>query len=406
MSTDPVAHSKDNSRLLKDAGVAVALLLALGIVFVWDRTRPTPSTETSKGVTIVTPKEDDKPTLPSAPAVRLRIGVIQGEFDEMGKLLKSLGEGYQFTKVELDELINPETYDKYDFLLVTCGGYTNTWLGESKGTESRGQGLFAAKPEIWDKVGGYLRAFVKRGGTLYASDLRFSLIALTFDEFVDQGRADEGQQQTVIAEVTDPGLRELLGQTIPLKFDQPDWRPAAFKGDTVVTYLNGRYKSKSDRDRESPLLVKFPFGDGAVIFTSFHNEKQNSDVEVKLLKYLVFATVTAQTEAKITKKMLEGGFSPSGSNLLSASAENPSVTRKWHCTKKGAVQFVLGFQNNSGAKLKLTVVGPNGQRAEKEGTSTLEIDLPEAVPGEWSYTVTALQVPYANFPFTLTIGEK
>ncbi len=402
MSTDPVAHSKNTSRLLKDAGVAVTLLLALGIVFIWDRTR---TSATPPPVTIVEEPRDVDET-PTIPAVRLRIGVIQGEFDDMGKLLRTLGEGYQFTNVDLDELINPATYDKYDFLLVTCGGYSNAWLGEAKGTESRGRGSFSARPEVWDKVASSLRAFVKRGGTLYASDWRFSLVAKTFEEFVDHGRADEGQQQTVTAEVTDAGLRELLGQTIKLKFDQPGWHSAAFKGDTVVTYLSGHYKSMSDRDRESPLLVKFPVGDGAVIFTSFHNEEQNSEVEIKLLKYLVFATVTAQTESKITKKMLEGGFSPSGSNLLSASAENPSVTRQWRCTKKGAVQFVLGFQKDSGARLRLTVVGPGGQRAEKEGTSTLEVDLPEAVPGEWSYTITAVKVPYANFPFTLTIGEK
>ena len=376
MTTDPVTRPNDNSQLLKDAGVAATLLLALGIVFIWDRTR-TPVTPDPGGTTIVDSVPDDPP--PVIPTVRLRIGVIQGEFDDMGKLLRTLGEGYQFAVVDLDELINPETYDKFDLLLVTCGGYTNAWLGESTGTESRGRGSFTARPEVWEKVSVNLRGFVKRGGTLYASDWRYSLVAKAFEEFVDHGRVDEGQQQTVTAEVSDAGLRELLGQSIKLKFDQPGWRPAAFKGESVVTYLTGHYKSMSDRDRESPLLVKFPVGDGAVIFTSFHNEEQNSEVELKLLKYLVFATVTAQTESKITKKMLEGGFSPSGSNLLSASAENPSVTRKWTCTKKGAVQFVLGFQNQ-GARLKLTVVGPGGQRAEKEGTSTLEIDLPDEPP--------------------------
>lgn len=404
MTTDPVARSKETSRLLKDASVAATLLLALGIVFIWDRMRPTIPLPGPVKIDDQ-PVEDPDPS-PAIPAVRLRIGVVQGEFDDMGKLLHTLGEGYKFDEVELDELINPATYGKYDFLLVTCGGYTNTWLGESKGTESRGRGTFSARPEIWDKVSGYLRDFVKRGGTLYASDWRFSLVANTFDEFVDRGQTDEGQVQTVTAEVTDAGLREQLGSTIPLKFDQPGWHPAAFKGDTVVTYLRGRYKSTSDRDRESPLLVKFPVGDGAVIFTSFHNEEQNSEVEIKLLKYLVFATVTAQTEAKVAKQMLAGGFSPTGSNLFSASAESPSVTRKWQCQKKGAVQFVLSFQKDAGAKLKLTVVGPAGQRVEKEGTSTVEINLPDAVPGEWSYTITAVKVPYANFPFTLTIGEK
>ena len=81
------------------------------------------------------------------------------------------------------------------------------------------------------------------------------------------------------------------------------------------------------------------------------------------------------------------------------------MTRSWQCAKAGSAQFVLGFQNQ-GAVLKLTVVGPGGRKFEQQGTSTFQIDVPDATVGEWRYTVTAVKVPYANFPFTLTIGEK
>ena len=43
--------------------------------------------------------------------------------------------------------------------------------------------------------------------------------------------------------------------------------------------------------------------------------------------------------------------------------------------------------------------------AEKEGNSTLAIDVPKAAPGEWKYTVTAISVPSDNFPFRVTVGE-
>jgi hypothetical protein len=32
--------------------------------------------------------------------------------------------------------------------------------------------------------------------------------------------------------------------------------------------------------------------------------------------------------------------------------------------------------------------------------------VPDAAAGEWTYTVTALKLPYPNFPFTVRIGEK
>ena len=48
----------------------------------------------------------------------------------------------------------------------------------------------------------------------------------------------------------------------------------------------------------------------------------------------------------------------------------------------------------------------HGVRLEKEGTSTFTIEVPEAAAGKWHYTVTPVEVPYPNFPFSLTVGEK
>ena len=69
------------------------------------------------------------------------------------------------------------------------------------------------------------------------------------------------------------------------------------------------------------------------------------------------------------------------------------------------VRFILGFQEQ-GARLRLTVVSPEGKKREAEGTSTLVIEETCPVVGEWRYTVTALAVPFPDFPFTLTVGES
>ena len=173
----------------------------------------------------------------------------------------------------------------------------------------------------------------------------------------------------------------------------------------MTTYLRGNYKSQDGTTKSAPLLVKFPLQDGAVVFTSFHNEKQNNEKEMKLLRYLVFSAVTAKVESQVAQTMLRGGFSPAKKNLFSTSSGEPSVTQTYQCTKATDLQFVLGFQNQ-GANLRLTVVGPNGEHHEKEGTSTLTIDVPAAKDGPWKYTVTAIKVPNANFPFTVTVGHK
>jgi len=155
----------------------------------------------------------------------------------------------------------------------------------------------------------------------------------------------------------------------------------------------------------SPLLVKVPAGDGEVIFTSFHNEKANSESEIELLKYLVFTTVTAKVESAVTRTMVRGGFSPQKSSLLSTSAEAPSVTKIYNCKKRGRLQFVLSFEDR-GASMTLKATAPDGKVYKKAGTSTITIDVPDAKPGKWKYTATATVVPYENFPFSLSVWQK
>ncbi len=154
-----------------------------------------------------------------------------------------------------------------------------------------------------------------------------------------------------------------------------------------------------------PLLVKLPFQKRVIVFTSFHNEAQNSEIELDLLRYLVFATVTARVGTEVTQTMVKGGFSPEKQNILSASAGAPAVTQTYHCRKAGQIQFALAFEDR-GARLRLVVKDPNGQKYEKEGISTFVVEVPNAAAGDWQYTVTALKVPYPNFPFQLTIGQK
>src|SRR5262249_47036927 len=147
-----------------------------------------------------------------------------------------------------------------------------------------------------------------------------------------------------------------------------------------------------------PLLVKFPVGKGQVIFTSFHNEKQNNETEKKLLQHLVFAMVTAKVEAQVQAQLGEGGFAPQRSNLLSTPKNNPSTTKTFTNQKAGPLRIALGFRNE-GARLKLQITSPDGKRFTWEGTSTVILEVPNAPAGEWTCTITALELPYENFPF-------
>src|SRR5262249_50653263 len=160
------------------------------------------------------------------------------------------------------ELIDLARIAQYDAVFLTCG-------------ESTG----APAPALTKA----LRAYVEQhGGTLYASDLRYDILKTAFPEFVDVKTEAQGGQKNLVGAVEDPDLRDVLGAQMPLHFDLEGWRPAAFSGPAVTTYLKGSFQINGGVTIEAPLLIKFPCGKGAVLFTSFHNEKQNSELEKKL----------------------------------------------------------------------------------------------------------------------------
>ncbi|MBM4071995.1 MAG: hypothetical protein FJ271_24180 [Planctomycetes bacterium] len=373
--------------VLIDSAVAGGLVLALLLVVGLD----SGAKKAGGGNVVVLEPGSNEPSGRDRP---LRIAVTPthndklGKWDDMGKLLDQLGEGYRYTMFPIAELLDPDRraarireIDEIDVLFLTC-----------------------APGGIEEAITETIKGFVARGGTLYASDWRYRCVAQAFPDFRAPGLEADGRPQQVNAKVLDPGLRDILGPSVPLKFDLSKWKPAAFRGPRVSTLIEGEYQPEIGLRRVAPLLVKFPFGKGTVIFTSFHNEKQNSKVEEKLLRYLVFSAVTARVDNLVNAQMMKGGFSPQKSNLLSASSGSQEVVQSYQSKNGKRVRFTLGFENR-GARLKLSVTAPDGKTTVEEADQTFYIEQPNT-RGTWQYTVTAIRVPYQDFPFTLTIGES
>jgi len=394
-------------QLLIDASLAVGLAAVLGLILLVDRgcsgSRPGTAGPSDGGVTVEVVQQPPGPALPVEPP---RLAVTPPAFDDMGSLLATLGEGYRYDDLAMDDLLDAQRLAQYDVIFVTCGYVPKDWVGELlRDDERSGGGHYAVRPETAEQLRSSLRGFVAGGGTLYVSDRFFQLLVIAFPKMIDSGNVADGDEGTVEAEVVDPGLRKRLGPNVQLEFDKRAWCPAALRGPEVTTYLEGTYRTVQGEERSGPLLARFPFEQGQVIFTSFHNEKQNSETERELLRYLVFTTVTAETDARVGRTLVRSGFSPVDRSLFSASPENPSLTQVYDCQGGKTLQFVLGFEDR-GAELELTVEGPGGRRFEKSGTSTFTIEVPAAAKGPWRYTVRPIKVPYENFPFTLTIGAK
>jgi hypothetical protein len=401
-----LARPRDLRRIALDAAAAAGLLAVLVVVWAFDPGASSPSAG-AVSTNVVDDRAGGGDLHPASSARRtLRLAVTPPEYDDMGKLLATLGSGYQYTEITMDDLLDADRLAEFDVIFLTCGGVPDDWLGRRIGGAERGAaGSFHAKRKIADELHKALRSFVGRGGTLYVSDWQFQLLDIAFPEFIDSAKRTKGDIQSVRAEVVDSGLIRRLGSTIELRFDKRAWYPAAFKDGAATTCLRGKFTTLEGRSLPGELLVKLPFEAGNVIFTSFHNEAQHTQTETELLRYLVFATVTAREEANVKRTMVRGGFSPKERNLLSASSGSEPVAQMYECRRAGPLQFVLGFEDQ-GAQLRMTITGPGGAHYEQAGSKTFRIEIPDARPGVWQYTITPVEVPYQNFPFILTIGEK
>ena len=326
------------------------------------------------------------------PAKKLKLAITKtgafgnDKWDDMGKLLKELGEVYsnfdEITEQDLILLHEKNQLKQYDVIFLTCH-------------PSR---------EV-DKLKEPLSQYVANGGILYASDWRYDAVAAAFPDMAVNNLVGSGNAEIVKADVVDPALREALGSnTIPLKFDLPEWKTAAFGGPRVQTLIQGKYrKYKSNVETTAPLMVKFQMDKGTVIFTSFHNEKQNSRVEKQLLEYLVFSLVTAGIDAELSSSMDKEGFTPQGSNLLSTPPKG-KVEKKYDNPRPCTLRFALGFRDE-GYQLRFNIKSPSGKQFTKDAYSTIILDVENAESGSWTYTVEALNAP-PNFAFRTSVGEK
>ncbi len=397
METTEQAKSGAWRQWAVDIALPLGLVAVLGVIYGLDRPGPPPA-----------PLPDIETALPEMVAKPLRLGVTPNVpvFDDMGKLLNLLGEGYKFETFPLRDLEDIAKIQKYDIIFLTCSGVPSEWLDTRIGELAReGSQTFTPNSQMLERVHRTLHEFLRQGKTLYASDWHLAVLSGAFPELLNEELLDvAGKAQDVEAEVTEPELANMLqARKVPLRFDQPEWRPAAFSEDKVKVYLKGTFETMEGQRVHAPLLVKFPFHDGTVIFTSFHNEKQNSETELKLLHYLVFSAVLAKADYDAGAELGTGGVS-TDIGIFSASSDRPA-TFPYQSAEVQDLRFVLVFRAQ-GARLKMTVTGPSGQQYEKEDSKTLVIDVAGAPAGQWTCTIQAIKVPYPNFPYRVKVHKR
>jgi hypothetical protein len=189
------------------------------------------------------------------------IFVSPGSWDDMGAILDRLGVEYQM-------LEHVSLADQRDgVVLLNCG---SSWYAETDAET--------------------LDAFVHSGGSLLASDLAEDAVAeLTDATFADGGWGDE-----VTATVVDPELADLLGQErLTLDFD------TAIK--VVDSLPPGANPLLETADDGRVIAYQDSHGAGEVVYTSFHNHSQSSEVEDALLGILLMVPIAESAGTTVTE---------------------------------------------------------------------------------------------------------
>lgn len=241
-----------------------------------------------------------------------KIAVVGGRYDHVEDILGQLGLDFEMkgdddamSAMAIAFLSDLSALNQYDIVFINCG---ELW------------GSVSASPNNPARVAMLtaIRDYVLAGGSLYASDLAHPFIEESIPNVInflgddiELGQARDGYApQMITATVTDPGLVAALGtSSIVVDFPQ-DPSAGVYNNNWVImegslpaarVFMRGSAKRcPSTRGcvgafdgtiSDVPLLSSYTFAaGGSVVFTSFHNERQQSVSQdiLNTLRYLIF----------------------------------------------------------------------------------------------------------------------
>jgi len=343
------------------------------------------------------PRPTPTPVTPS------KIAVTPPQYDDIGAVLTSMG--YNWTPIQDSDLANYGTISQYDILFLNCSEVANA-----------GQTANAARDT--------LRRFVEeKGGSIYASDFAYTYIKAAFPgKITFPANPRIGAVQYVDAEVVDQGLASYLGATtVRLFYDLPRWVVIDSVSSDTTIHLRGSFDtldalaasaegprvqpvSPQGHLANKPLMVSFRSGKGKVLYTTFHNHAQTTEIERKLLEYLVLVPATAQLQIDVEEKVAEQSAQL---KRMDINTINMGQTSSIFSFLKNVVSELVFVFHWPGSTLRVVVFEPDGSvyMVAETDEPPIVLPIPDAKAGTWVYQITAVDVPYDNYPYVVGIGE-
>lgn len=238
--------------------------------------------------------ETDVPNAECSASADVEVAVVSGDFDDFDSVLEKVGIGgaHDVDGQTGDEMLqfleNPDEMAKYDAIFF-AGGHLEEGIFYS--TDGSDQATV-------DVVQQNLKDYVTDGGLLFASDWSYDVIEQTWPNAIDflggkdPDSAQIGEPGLLACSVSSDSLSKALGQdTIKMNLDLDAWPVVDSVGDDAKVFLRTdatwRKGLETGTEKDSPMLVEFPFGDGKVIFTPWRMSANIEDNRLKVVRWLM-----------------------------------------------------------------------------------------------------------------------
>ena len=219
--------------------------------------------------------------------------VVQGDYDDAQGLVLPFGFPTEYVDGqdgdELAALLSDlDLRSSYDLIIVESG------IAED--------GVLRGTGDVPDQVVAGVQAYVEAGGVLLVTDWSYDLVLRAFPGYVsfvgDDDTADSAQtgvSDQISAVVSDDGLATASGMdSVDLAFSRPGWAVVTGHDPGVSPLLQGPVVYEKDGVASSidlaPLLIRFPRGEGTVVFSAFSLE-ENDDAQGLALFRALFADI-------------------------------------------------------------------------------------------------------------------
>ncbi|MBN1934379.1 MAG: hypothetical protein JW934_06925 [Anaerolineae bacterium] len=305
-----------------------------------------------------------------------RFLVSPSDFDDIGAVLNQLGKGFEHQTIDWYTMSNIQSLTGCEVLFLNCSGE-------------------ASSPN--SQVAKNITQFVHNGGSLYASDYAGGAIQAAFPNRISFDQ--NGSVGKVSCNVVDEGLSEIIGTDIDIEFDMGGWWQITDVGQDIRVFLRANSNNQ-------PIIAGFSYGQGHVIYTSFHNKAQTSKKERDLLKYLVFRPILAQTAASAANIAKSQQFTAGKEIIASVDRGKRSTDYLYQNTHNDDMLYVLHWTDKG--ELRMIVRGPTGQvvRDQKSTTAPLIFEIARPITGNWHCQIEGTKIPHDNFAYVLTLARR